>query len=203
MLLSSNHHFIISFRISSHNCSCSTYISSSRWIYITIFKLQTIDAPLHILVITWLYFTDRERVIHSVIYYYLSKTKHWSNLSFCIFSHLTSLSQCTHLFHFLPELETSAEDPSSPRRKTRRLSSCSSEPNTPKSAARCDGDIFTFERTGTPAPAAAGRLHKLLLRGSKVSCFLFNSTQKERISWEIWTGSPAHLCVELWTSAGL
>uniref|UniRef100_A0A674MFU1 Protein capicua homolog n=1 Tax=Takifugu rubripes TaxID=31033 RepID=A0A674MFU1_TAKRU len=48
------------------------------------------------------------------------------------------------------ELETSAEDPSSPRRKTRRLSSCSSEPNTPKSAARCDGDIFTFDRAGMP-----------------------------------------------------
>uniref|UniRef100_A0A3B4Y3I2 Protein capicua homolog n=1 Tax=Seriola lalandi dorsalis TaxID=1841481 RepID=A0A3B4Y3I2_SERLL len=37
-------------------------------------------------------------------------------------------------------------DPSSPRRKTRRLSSCSSEPNTPKSAAKCEGDIFTFDR---------------------------------------------------------
>lgn len=102
-----------------------------------------------------------------------------------------------------PELETSAEDPSSPRRKTRRLSSCSSEPNTPKSAARCDGDIFTFERTGTPAPAAAGRLQTLLPRRSKVALFLFNSTQKERIFWEIWTGSPAHLCVALWTSVGL
>ncbi|XP_041663915.1 protein capicua homolog isoform X2 [Cheilinus undulatus] len=44
------------------------------------------------------------------------------------------------------ELEPSAEDPSSPRRKTRRLSSCSSEPNTPKSAAKCEGDIFTFDR---------------------------------------------------------
>ncbi len=47
-----------------------------------------------------------------------------------------------------PELELTAEDPSSPRRKTRRLSSCSSEPNTPKSAAKCEGDIFTFDRTG-------------------------------------------------------
>lgn len=47
-----------------------------------------------------------------------------------------------------PELDVAAEDNSSPRRKTRRLSSCSSEPNTPKSAAKCDGDIFTFERTG-------------------------------------------------------
>lgn len=106
-------------------------------------------------------------------------------------------------FVVYPELETSAEDPSSPRRKTRRLSSCSSEPNTPKSAARCDGDIFTFERTGMTGAAAAGQLRKILPRGNKVSFFLFNSTQKERIFWEIWTGSPAHLCVELWTSAGL
>ncbi|KAK2864441.1 hypothetical protein Q7C36_003595 [Tachysurus vachellii] len=41
----------------------------------------------------------------------------------------------------------SVDDPSSPRRKSRRLSSCSSEPNTPKSAAKCEGDIFTFDRT--------------------------------------------------------
>ncbi|XP_035847386.1 protein capicua homolog isoform X2 [Sander lucioperca] len=47
------------------------------------------------------------------------------------------------------ELELTAEDPSSPRRKTRRLSSCSSEPNTPKSAAKCEGEIFTFDRAGT------------------------------------------------------
>ncbi|XP_055075419.2 protein capicua homolog isoform X2 [Misgurnus anguillicaudatus] len=40
----------------------------------------------------------------------------------------------------------SADDPSSPRRKSRRLSSCSSEPNTPKSAAKCEGEIFTFDR---------------------------------------------------------
>ncbi|XP_034561383.1 protein capicua homolog isoform X2 [Notolabrus celidotus] len=46
------------------------------------------------------------------------------------------------------ELEPSAEDPISPRRKTRRLSSCSSEPNTPKSAAKCEGEIFTFDRAG-------------------------------------------------------
>uniref|UniRef100_A0A8C1ACA8 Protein capicua homolog n=1 Tax=Cyprinus carpio carpio TaxID=630221 RepID=A0A8C1ACA8_CYPCA len=42
----------------------------------------------------------------------------------------------------------SADDPSSPRRKSRCLSSCSSEPNTPKSAAKCEGDIFTFDRAG-------------------------------------------------------
>ncbi|TRY96212.1 hypothetical protein DNTS_016455 [Danionella cerebrum] len=40
----------------------------------------------------------------------------------------------------------STDDPTSPRRKSRRLSSCSSEPNTPKSAAKCEGDIFTFDR---------------------------------------------------------
>ncbi|MEQ2177094.1 hypothetical protein GOODEAATRI_000244 [Goodea atripinnis] len=50
------------------------------------------------------------------------------------------------------DLDGAAEDPSSPRRKTCRLSSCSSEPNTPKSAAKCEGDIFTFDR---PAPATA------------------------------------------------
>uniref|UniRef100_A0A087X2W3 Protein capicua homolog n=1 Tax=Poecilia formosa TaxID=48698 RepID=A0A087X2W3_POEFO len=44
------------------------------------------------------------------------------------------------------DLDGAAEDPSSPRRKSRRLSSCSSEPSTPKSAAKCEGDIFTFDR---------------------------------------------------------
>lgn len=53
------------------------------------------------------------------------------------------------------ELELTAEDPSSPRRKTRRLSSCSSEPNTPKSAAKCEGDIFTFDRPGTSGTSGA------------------------------------------------
>lgn len=60
-----------------------------------------------------------------------------------------------HLSIFFPELEVAAEDTSSPRRKTRRLSSCSSEPNTPKSAAKCDGDIFTFDRTGTSGSSGA------------------------------------------------
>lgn len=46
------------------------------------------------------------------------------------------------------ETELTAEDPSSPRKRTRRLSSCSSEPNTPKSAAKCEGEIFTFDRAG-------------------------------------------------------
>ncbi|XP_056154056.1 protein capicua homolog [Lampris incognitus] len=54
------------------------------------------------------------------------------------------------------ELELAGEDPSSPRRKTRRLSSCSSEPNTPKSAAKCEGDIFTFDRAGTEAEDVLG-----------------------------------------------
>ena len=50
--------------------------------------------------------------------------------------------------HMSPDLEPAAEEPCSPRRKTRRLSSCSSEPNTPKSAAKCEGEIFTFDRAG-------------------------------------------------------
>ncbi|XP_036001678.1 protein capicua homolog isoform X1 [Fundulus heteroclitus] len=50
------------------------------------------------------------------------------------------------------DLDGAAEDPGSPRRKTRRLSSCSSEPNTPKSAAKCEGDIFTFDRPGATGP---------------------------------------------------
>lgn len=54
-----------------------------------------------------------------------------------------------------PETELTAEDPSSPRRRTRRLSSCSSEPNTPKSAAKCEGDIFTFDRAGETGRAGA------------------------------------------------
>nr|XP_046274429.1 protein capicua homolog isoform X2 [Scatophagus argus] len=59
------------------------------------------------------------------------------------------------------ELELTAEDPSSPRRKTRRLSSCSSEPNTPKSAAKCDGDIFTFDRTGAEGEDLLGDLDRV------------------------------------------
>ncbi|XP_035537540.1 protein capicua homolog isoform X2 [Morone saxatilis] len=59
------------------------------------------------------------------------------------------------------ELELTAEDPSSPRRKTRRLSSCSSEPNTPKSAAKCEGDIFTFDRAGTEGEDLLGDLDRV------------------------------------------
>ncbi|XP_030267373.1 protein capicua homolog isoform X1 [Sparus aurata] len=59
------------------------------------------------------------------------------------------------------ELEVTAEDPSSPRRKTRRLSSCSSEPNTPKSAAKCEGDIFTFDRAGTEGEDLLGDLDRV------------------------------------------
>ncbi|XP_040275798.1 protein capicua homolog isoform X4 [Bufo bufo] len=47
-------------------------------------------------------------------------------------------------------LDSSTEDPISPKRKMRRRSSCSSEPNTPKSA-KCEGDIFTFDRPGSEA----------------------------------------------------
>ncbi|XP_063292909.1 protein capicua homolog isoform X1 [Pelobates fuscus] len=48
------------------------------------------------------------------------------------------------------DLDSSTEDPISPKRKIRRRSSCSSEPNTPKSA-KCEGDIFTFDRTASEA----------------------------------------------------
>ncbi|XP_075995191.1 protein capicua homolog isoform X2 [Genypterus blacodes] len=61
------------------------------------------------------------------------------------------------------EMELTAEEPSSPRRKTRRLSSCSSEPNTPKSAAKCEGEIFTFDRAaaGTEADDLLGDLDRV------------------------------------------
>ncbi|XP_026205845.1 protein capicua homolog isoform X2 [Anabas testudineus] len=58
------------------------------------------------------------------------------------------------------ETDLTAEDPSSPRRRTRRLSSCSSEPNTPKSAAKCEGDIFTFDRTGAEGEDLLGDLDR-------------------------------------------
>ncbi|EPY88269.1 protein capicua-like protein [Camelus ferus] len=50
------------------------------------------------------------------------------------------------------DLDSAPEDPTSPKRKMRRRSSCSSEPNTPKSA-KCEGDIFTFDRTGAGTEA--------------------------------------------------
>lgn len=54
------------------------------------------------------------------------------------------------------DVDGAAEDPSSPRRKTRRLSSCSSEPSTPKSAAKCEGEIFTFDRPGPEGSVPLG-----------------------------------------------
>ncbi|XP_068431091.1 protein capicua homolog [Clinocottus analis] len=59
------------------------------------------------------------------------------------------------------ELEVTAEEPGSPRRKTHRLSSCSSEPNTPKSAAKCEGEIFTFDRAGTEGEDLLGDLDRV------------------------------------------
>ncbi|XP_030641485.1 protein capicua homolog [Chanos chanos] len=56
------------------------------------------------------------------------------------------------------DLDSSTEDPVSPKRKNRRRSSCSSEPNTPKSAAKCEGDIFTFDRPGTDGEDILGEL---------------------------------------------
>ncbi|XP_067317745.1 protein capicua homolog isoform X2 [Anolis sagrei] len=55
------------------------------------------------------------------------------------------------------DLDSSTEDPISPKRKMRRRSSCSSEPNTPKSA-KCEGDIFTFDKTGTDGEDVLGEL---------------------------------------------
>ncbi|XP_074075484.1 protein capicua homolog isoform X3 [Macrotis lagotis] len=55
------------------------------------------------------------------------------------------------------DLDSAPEDPTSPKRKMRRRSSCSSEPNTPKSA-KCEGDIFTFDRTGAEAEDVLGEL---------------------------------------------
>lgn len=46
------------------------------------------------------------------------------------------------------DLDSATDEQVSPKRKSRRRSSCSSEPNTPKSAAKCEGDIFTFDRPG-------------------------------------------------------
>ncbi|KAF4088316.1 hypothetical protein AMELA_G00082520 [Ameiurus melas] len=56
------------------------------------------------------------------------------------------------------DLDSSTDDPISPKRKSRRRSSCSSEPNTPKSAAKCEGDIFTFDRPGTDGEDILGEL---------------------------------------------
>ncbi|MEQ2225387.1 hypothetical protein ILYODFUR_016894, partial [Ilyodon furcidens] len=47
------------------------------------------------------------------------------------------------------DLDSANDEQASPKRKSRRRSSCSSEPNTPKSAAKCEGDIFTFDRAAT------------------------------------------------------
>ncbi|XP_047454313.1 protein capicua homolog isoform X3 [Mugil cephalus] len=64
------------------------------------------------------------------------------------------------------DLDSATDEQISPKRKSRRRSSCSSEPNTPKSAAKCEGDIFTFDRAGylesqplhlcVPSPATDG-----------------------------------------------
>uniref|UniRef100_A0A8C7HK36 Protein capicua homolog n=1 Tax=Oncorhynchus kisutch TaxID=8019 RepID=A0A8C7HK36_ONCKI len=56
------------------------------------------------------------------------------------------------------DLDSSTEDPVSPKRKSRRRSSCSSEPSTPKSAAKCEGDVFTFDRPGAEGEDILGEL---------------------------------------------
>ncbi|XP_014117881.1 PREDICTED: protein capicua homolog, partial [Pseudopodoces humilis] len=55
------------------------------------------------------------------------------------------------------DLDPSGDDPSSPKRKLRRRSSCGSDPTTPKSA-KCEGDIFTFERPGGEGEDVLGEL---------------------------------------------
>lgn len=64
-------------------------------------------------------------------------------------------ANCTELASVWPDLDSAPEDPTSPKRKMRRRSSCSSEPNTPKSA-KCEGDIFTFDRTGAGTVGTLG-----------------------------------------------
>ncbi|XP_041868574.1 protein capicua homolog isoform X2 [Melanotaenia boesemani] len=59
------------------------------------------------------------------------------------------------------DLDVAAEDPSSPRRRTRRLSSCSSEPNTPKSAAKCEAEFFTFDKAGPEGEVPLGDLDRV------------------------------------------
>lgn len=67
---------------------------------------------------------------------------------------------------FVPlDLDSATDDQVSPKRKSRRRSSCSSEPNTPKSAAKCEGDIFTFDRAGNEQREAS-----VLLRQAVTFC---------------------------------
>ncbi len=105
---------------------------------------------------------------------------------------------------FFPSLDLdSADDPSSPRRKSHRQSSCSSEPNTPKSAAKCEGDIFIFDKAG-----GLSFMFKLSLMDEYIKiciyvCFLvFCVYQLERqsIFSRSWTVCHLHLCVGCWTS---
>lgn len=74
------------------------------------------------------------------------------NLSFdtiedCLFS-FTFVARWRFFFHLHVDLDSATDEQVSPKRKSRRRSSCSSEPNTPKSAAKCEGEIFTFDRPG-------------------------------------------------------
>lgn len=62
-----------------------------------------------------------------------------------------SFPDALKVFLLLPDLDSATDEQVSPKRKSRRRSSCSSEPNTPKSAAKCEGDIFTFDRPGETA----------------------------------------------------
>lgn len=105
---------------------------------------------------------------------------------------------------FFPSLDLdSADDPSSPRRKSRRLSSCSSEPNTPKSAAKCEGDIFTFDRAGGLISIYKLTLINPYLMISIYICFLVicvYQLERRSIFWRSWTACRPPLCVGCWTS---
>lgn len=67
------------------------------------------------------------------------------------------------------DLDSATDEQVSPKRKSRRRSSCSSEPNTPKSAAKCEGDIFTFDRPGNEEERALVDNHSLVIRAGGFS----------------------------------
>lgn len=105
------------------------------------------------------------------------------NENFCCTVFLTFAFLCDFdllfLSLFFPSLDLdSADDPSSPRRKSRRLSSCSSEPNTPKSAAKCEGDIFTFDRAG-----GLIFMYKLTLINPYIMIFIYVFLSSAFVSW--------------------
>lgn len=135
----------------------------------------------HLVVLCWL----GEGVIHT----HLSKMKHWSNLGFC-FCCLSRAGNVCRRPQFSEE-----EDPS-PLQLQLRAQHSKERRQVRRRHLHLRKDRYASVRQ------LQHDSKRLLPRGSKVASFSFNSTQ-ERIFWEIWTGSPARLCVELWTSVGL